>query len=174
MVRHLYIYVSSLFLPPSLPPLLPTPLSCNSMIGKVAYLTALRGYSGQPFQLTPACVNSTGSIIHELGHVVGLVHEQCRSDRDAYVTVLWNNVKPSLVSDFAIVTLQYDTSSYGPYDFGSIMHYSLNANSINGSNTLEPKVPYEGVIGQREGLSTLDVLKVNRMYGCPAGELVWP
>ena len=62
--------------------------------------------------------------------------------------------------------------SYGPYDFGSIMHYSLNTNSINGSNTLELKVPYEGVVGQRAGLSILDAIKVDHMYGCTAGELV--
>ena len=26
---------------------------------------------------------------------------------------------------------------------------------------------YEGVVGQREGLSSLDISKIGRMYGCP-------
>ena len=35
---------------------------------------------------------------------------------------------------------------------------------------------YEGVVGQREGLSSLDISKIGRMYGCPVvGEfrIVW-
>ena len=153
------------------PPHLPTHLRCSTMVGKAPYLSYLPSYVGQLFFLTPTCANSTGTLLHMLGSLVGLNPEHQRPDRDSYVDVLWDNIRPVQRDDYNVKP-SIDTS-YGPYDFGSIMHYSLNANSINGSNTLEPKVPYEGVIGQREGLSTLDVLKVNRMYGCATGELVW-
>ena len=105
-----------------------------------------------------------------LGSLVGLNPEHQRPDRDRYVDVLWDNIKSGHRGDYNIKP-SIDMS-YGPYDFGSIMHYSLNTNSINGSNTLELKVPYEGVVGQRAGLSILDAIKVDHMYGCTAGELV--
>ena len=32
--------------------------------------------------------------IHELGHALGLIHEHCRADRDEYITVYYDNIKP--------------------------------------------------------------------------------
>ena len=47
------------------------------------------------------------------------------------------------------------------------MHYSSVAFGINGAVTIQPKVA--GVtIGQREKLSDIDVLAVQRYYGCIA------
>ena len=41
----------------------------------------------------PMCL-CVGTVIHELGHALGMNHEQSRPDRDQYVTVHWNNVRP--------------------------------------------------------------------------------
>ena len=60
-----------------------------------------------------------------------------------------------------------EVDSYGvEYDYDSIMHYGQTFFSIDGkSTTLLPLK--EGVeIGQRRGLSPLDVLQANRLYRC--------
>lgn len=65
----------------------------------------------------------TGAVIHELGHTVGLWHEQSRPDRDTYVSIQWANIDPNAVGNF----LTYSTTNVpwtNQYDYGSIMHYS--------------------------------------------------
>lgn len=53
----------------------------------------------------------------------------------------------------------------GPYDYGSVMHYQSLAFSKNGKPTIIPK--HRGVkIGQREGLSPIDISEIRKYYGC--------
>ena len=52
-----------------------------------------------------------------------------------------------------------------PYDYGSIMHYSEKGFSKNGLPTIQTLQP--GVtIGQRKGLSDIDVAEIRKYYGC--------
>lgn len=65
-----------------------------------------------------------------------------------------------------------EVTAFGfPYDFESIMHYPFDAFAKDGySWTIRPKPPYrdyEPVLGQRVGLSPIDIGKINAMYGCP-------
>jgi hypothetical protein len=108
--------------------------------------------------LAPAC--STGNTIHEIGHALGLWHEQSRNDRDEFVEVRMENVYRGYEHNFAI---QSDNGEdIGDYDYGSIMHYPRWAFSKNGEDTI---IPYNGAeIGQRIGLSKGDIGAITTMY----------
>ena len=66
-----------------------------------------------------AHISQFGTPIHEIGHVLGLWHEQQRSDRDEHVEVIWKNVGYLAGQFFKTSTENQDL----PYNFGSIMHY---------------------------------------------------
>lgn len=102
----------------------------------------------------------TGNTIHEIGHAVGLWHEQSREDRDEHVTVHLENVIAGYEHNFDQHIA--DGDDVGPYDYDSIMHYPRDAFSKNGDTITPP----DGVtIGQRERLSDLDIAAVVYMYG---------
>ena len=108
--------------------------------------------------LSPQC--STGNTIHEIGHALGLWHEQSRNDRDEFVEVRFQNITRGYEHNFDIRS--DDGEDLGDYDFASIMHYPRWAFSKNGEDTI---VPYNGAeIGQRDGLSAGDIGAIGLMY----------
>ncbi|CAH2325878.1 novel hatching enzymes [Pelobates cultripes] len=129
---------------------------CWSSIGMVQ--------GGQVISLMiPDCMNK-GIVQHELNHALGFQHEQSRSDRDQYVTVLPQNIDPENLHHFEVA----ETHRLGvEYDFESVMHYSMYAfTNTPGQPTLIPKINTTASIGQRDGLSNLDVRKINLLYHC--------
>jgi len=112
----------------------------------------------QAIGLASGC--SLGNTIHEIGHAVGLWHEQSRIDRDEYVTILYENIYPSMAFNFNKQVANGE--DIGAYDFGSIMHYPRKAFSKNGKDTIVPKNGEE--IGQRDVLSAGDIAAVEYMY----------
>jgi hypothetical protein len=116
-----------------------------------------------------------GAVMHEIGHTVGLYHEQSRTDRDTFVKILWDNIEEVNKPQFDKVDgTQRDSD--GPivgdntyiYDLCSIMHYTKNAFSKNGKPTIEVLLPstMSGCtsIGQRVGLSFGDIAAIDRIY----------
>jgi astacin len=104
---------------------------------------------------------STGNAIHEIGHALGLWHEQSREDRDTHVSIQWANIQSEREHNFN----QHisDGDDIGEYDFDSIMHYQSNAFSSNGQPTITT-IPAGRAIGQRNGLSAGDIAAIHAIY----------
>ena len=123
---------------------------CSSYVGRQG--------GGQPIRLAKRC--STMNIVHELGHAIGLWHEQSRIDRDAYVRIIWENINEEHWYNFnQHIT---DGRDYDEYDYQSIMHYSAFAFSKNNQKTIIP-IQKDVEIGQRKFLSSKDIAAVNAM-----------
>ena len=105
-----------------------------------------------------------GTAIHEIGHAVGLRHEQSREDRDRHVTVLFDNIDKRFIYNFAQRIRFGD--DIGPYDHGSTMHYRAYAFSRNRQPTIET-IPPGMVIGHRGSLSAGDIDGVIHLYSQP-------
>jgi len=121
------------------------------------------GRQGGPQEvwIGPSC--DRGSVLHEIGHALGLEHEHTRSDRDAHVRIVWENILPEKRHNFAIAP--DDTRVFGGYDVRSIMHYGPANFSIDGAPTIVPREPVaESAMGQRDTPSTGDLAAVARLY----------
>jgi len=128
---------------------------CFSLLGRIGDKQVL---SLQRF----GCIRH-GIIQHELLHALGFYHEHTRSDRDEYVKINWGNF-----NDYYKINFQkMDTNNLNtPYDYSSVMHYGRTAFGKYGAETITP-IPDPSVpIGQRDSLSEIDVLRINRLYKC--------
>ena len=104
-----------------------------------------------------------GTIIHEIGHTVGLSHEHQRNDRDC---CLW--MRPHATPAFAYEKIGPGVVDTGPYDYGSVMHYYFRG-SIR---TIPPGIRMgnggqhvRGIESGGRGLSPADIDGVSRLYG---------
>ncbi|XP_059184365.1 low choriolytic enzyme-like [Centropristis striata] len=125
---------------------------CLSMIG--------RQTRSQSLSLADGCLHH-GIVQHELIHTLGFWHEQSRSDRDIFVRINYENIQKDKERNFEI----QDTNNLNvPYDYSSVMHYGRKAFSKNQEDTITPVM--EAQIGQRNGMSENDILKINKLYSC--------
>jgi hypothetical protein len=108
---------------------------------------------------------NTNVIEHEILHACGMLHEQCRTDRDSYVTVNWSNLTSSGQSQFSKRTSNY--YMIGTYDFNSIMGYSSYTSStsvvVNTSQPMYTKIDGSSIT-QGDIPSDLDRRWVNTLY----------
>ncbi len=93
---------------------------CSSMVGRRDVRFNTRVY------LAETCNYNT--IVHEVGHAIGMIHTHQRADRDDYVKVYIEDVlKADKDNEHNIVTKRTSKGSlkhqWGVYDYFSVMHY---------------------------------------------------
>jgi hypothetical protein len=131
---------------------------CSSPIGRQG--------GEQLITLSARCLKP--QIVHEIGHAVGLWHEQCRNDRDNYLIIRDENVNPDMLYNFDKAGIQ--AVEVGTFDFASIMLYGCTSFSDNGEATIVPRWPtipqcrYGVESGFIQQLSAGDLAGVNFMY----------
>ena len=119
------------------------------------------GFQGgaQIIEISNSCKKMT--VAHEIGHALGLWHEQSRADRDQYIKIVWENISSKHLFNFNQHVK--DGEDVGEYDYDSVMHYSAYAFSKNGEKTIVP-LNEKARIGQRTHLSKRDIAAVDYMY----------
>ena len=131
------------------------------------------GYQGGEQIINITSWGSRFTMVHELMHTLGIKHEQSRPDRDTYVQIHEDRIEEDKDHNF-----DKDSSiiMYGPYDFGSVMHYpqcafstcdDCGADPAN-CRTITVRQPWTGdwqdAIGQRDGFSRVDSATLQCLY----------
>jgi len=114
-----------------------------------------------------------GMIVHQLMKILGVRKELTRIDRDRYLNVRTELLRePWMERYFAKRHVPPAPEAYAqdPFDYLSINMYPSTAFTNGSSHVLEPAKDMfmARFLGQRMGLSQLDVEALGDLYGCPA------
>ncbi|KAK7485497.1 hypothetical protein BaRGS_00023307, partial [Batillaria attramentaria] len=142
-------------------------MGCSSNVGMIG--------GAQRLTLQEEC-RRPKIVLHEIGHALGLIHEHQRPDRDQYIAINRENIRPGRQRDF---------ERFGParvqnlgvgYDYMSIMHYGQTAFSrdphLVTMITRDPS--FQQLIGKTQQLSSSDIETINRMYKCGGQTMEMP
>jgi astacin len=140
--------------------------TCASEIGRKVSSTPAFQY--QNIELAGNCYDQ--QIAHEIAHTLGVFHEMSRYDRDQYINILWNNIKPGSAYNFYKFgedpnrPEMNDGMDFGPFDYGSLLMYSRTAFSKDPANlnTIE-RVDGQALPGAKL-LSTGDIRTLRYAY----------
>jgi len=126
---------------------------CESNIGMLGGVQSIGG----------SVLCDTNTVLHEMGHALGLYHEQSRSDRNTYVNYMEQNIDKPEHSNFDIYTSGVDS---GLYNYASIMEYGPFSFSRDGLTPVLETIPPGMVLGNLlPQYSSGDLDGIRRLYG---------
>jgi hypothetical protein len=130
---------------------------CEATVGRAGGEQAVGGSGGSS---NPCAL---GTILHEMGHTIGLWHEQSRPDRNTYVSVNYDNLIKGSISNFNQI---YDNAqTFGTlFDYASIMEYPAFSFSRNGGPVIE-SIPAGIPLSNFVGYTATDIDGIERLYG---------
>jgi hypothetical protein len=130
---------------------------CEATVGRVGGEQQVGGAGGS---FNPCTV---ATILHEMGHTIGLWHEQSRPDRNTYISVNYNNLIKGSISNFNQI---YDNAqTFGTlFDYASIMEYPAFSFSRNGGPAIE-SIPAGIPLSNLAGYTATDIDGIERLYG---------
>ncbi|XP_031570891.1 zinc metalloproteinase nas-4-like [Actinia tenebrosa] len=131
---------------------------CSSYVG---YLKM----AAQPVSIGTGCA-FTGTIVHELLHVLGFFHTSSRKDRDSYVVVYPDNVQSGYEHNFWKYNSDQIQNFGAPYELVSLMQPPRNAWSKNSRNTIESRKGPSVVLGNPDRMTEIDIGQLNTLYEC--------
>jgi hypothetical protein len=105
---------------------------------------------------------TVATILHEMGHTVGVWHEQSRPDRDTYVNVNYGAVIKASRSNFD--QFLDNDQELTLYDYASVMEYPAYSFSRNGEPCIE-SIPAGIPLSNSTGYSAGDIDGILRLYG---------
>lgn len=125
---------------------------------------------------------SRAQICHETGHLLGFQHEHVRTNRDDYITVDFDNLQSGLAGEGPgsggisnLYVIDTNSTSYGPYDFESVMHYGRRLFAADPNvDVISPLPQYVDHYYNRIGnlcISPLDRAGAAYLYGPPTTPL---
>ena len=106
--------------------------------------------------------NIPAIIAHEIMHSMGIMHEQCRPDRDQYIIVNTNRANQRALINFNIDPTM---AGYGDFDFGSVMMYGPADFAIDPRFPVMTRLDGSLFTKQRDNLSDGDYAGINHLYG---------
>ncbi|CAK9100704.1 Zinc metalloproteinase nas-25 (Nematode astacin 25) [Durusdinium trenchii] len=157
----------------------PSVLITSDPGGFWSHVGMLRDYPQRVNLQHPGC-DTVGTALHQLGHTLGMAHEQSRPDRDKYVHLHPKFIQEDSLDKFNMAATTHRLQR--PYDMLSIMHYDARAFSKNDFSktvtptdsayevyTQDPAKFEQYKLGNRIGLTQFDADQLADLYQFESG-----